>query len=106
MFAMADMKEFIWNERDKDWARSWSKVKPAYVRDLAPDEEKCLVFGDLFTKFAKNWYNQMSRSTRLSWKEFLEGLHVQYRGNGMSAGRQYYHTKKRSEEMQLEFCIV
>ena len=46
MSAIADLKEFNEKDRDEDRARSWiSKVKFAFIRDQAPDEEKCLVFG-------------------------------------------------------------
>ena len=63
--AMTELKEFSGKDRDEDRARSWiSKVISAFLRDQAPDEEKCLVFGDLLTGPARNWYNQLSRSTR------------------------------------------
>ena len=104
MSAIADMKIFNGKDRDEDRARSWiSKVKSAYLRDQAPDEEKCLVFGDLLTGPSRNWYNQLSRSTRRIWKDLLESFLVQYGGNDMSVGRQYYHAKKQSEETPLEY---
>ncbi|GMF33489.1 unnamed protein product [Phytophthora fragariaefolia] len=46
--AISDLKEFSGKGHDEDRARSWfSKVKSAFMRDQAPDSEKCLVFGDL-----------------------------------------------------------
>ena len=44
------LNEFTGRDRDKDRARSWiSKVESAFLRDQIPDEEKCLVLGDLLT---------------------------------------------------------
>ena len=104
MSAIADLKEFIGKDRDEDRARNWiSKVKSAFLRDQAPDEEKCLVFEVLLTGPAGNWYNQLSRATRRSWKNLLEGFLVQFGGYGMSVGRHYYHAKKRFDETSLEY---
>ncbi|CAI5722019.1 unnamed protein product [Peronospora effusa] len=91
-------------EKDEDRARSWvNKAKSALLHDQAPDDEKCLVFGDLLTGPARNWYSQLSRSTRNYWKSLLETFMIQYCGYGMSVGRQYYHAKKRSDETPLEY---
>ena len=58
MSAIADLKEFTGRDTDEDRARSWvSKVKSAFLRDQAPDAEKYLVFGDLLTGPARNWYS-------------------------------------------------
>ena len=55
MSAIADLKEFNGRDKDEDRARSWiSKIKSAFLRDRAPDEEKCLVFGNLLTGSARN----------------------------------------------------
>ena len=87
MSAIADLKEFTGRDTDEDRARSWvSKVKSAFLRDQAPDAEKCLVFGDLLTGPARNWYSQLSRSTRRSWKPLLESFTIQYCGYGLSVG--------------------
>ncbi|POM72414.1 Hypothetical protein PHPALM_10871 [Phytophthora palmivora] len=41
--AMSELKEFVEKEGDGNRARAWlSKVKSAFMRDQAPDEEKCL----------------------------------------------------------------
>ncbi|ETN16720.1 hypothetical protein PPTG_05867 [Phytophthora nicotianae INRA-310] len=40
-------------------------MKSAFVRDQAPDDEMCLVLGGLFTGPARNWYRQLSRTTRV-----------------------------------------
>ena len=104
MSAIAELKEFSGRERDEDRARSWiRKVKSAFLRDQAPEVEKCLVFGDLLTGPAGNWFAQLSRSTRNSWKTLLEEFMVQYGGRGVSVGRQYYHARKRSEESPMEY---
>ncbi|POM70843.1 Hypothetical protein PHPALM_12666 [Phytophthora palmivora] len=61
---MSELKEFAGKEGDEG-ARAWlSKAKSAFMRDQAPDEAKCLVFGDLLTGSARNWYRQLSRTTR------------------------------------------
>ncbi|KAE8952387.1 hypothetical protein PR003_g34428, partial [Phytophthora rubi] len=89
--AMSELKEFSGKDGDEDRARSWvGKVKSAFVRDQAPDEEKCLVFGDLLTGPARNWYRQLSRTTRSTWKDLFQSFQVQYCGRGVSVARQYY----------------
>ena len=61
MSAIADLKDFTGQDKDEDRARSWvSKAKPAFLRDQAQDDEKCMVFGDLLTGPARNWYSQLS----------------------------------------------
>ncbi|GMF54677.1 unnamed protein product [Phytophthora fragariaefolia] len=81
--AISDLKEFSGKYPDEDRARSrFSKVKPAFVRDQAPNSEKCRVFGDLVTGPARNWYRQLSRSTRSDWKGLVKGLQIQYCGRG------------------------
>ncbi|POM76814.1 LOW QUALITY PROTEIN: Hypothetical protein PHPALM_5909 [Phytophthora palmivora] len=69
-------------------------VKPAFLRDQAPDEEKCLVFGDLLTGSARNWYRHLSRTTRGIWKELLINFLLQYCGRGLPVTRQYYPVRK------------
>uniref|UniRef100_A0AAV1T405 Uncharacterized protein n=1 Tax=Peronospora matthiolae TaxID=2874970 RepID=A0AAV1T405_9STRA len=49
--AMTELKRFSGKDRDRSWI---SKVKSAFLRDQAPDEEKCLVFDDLLTGPARN----------------------------------------------------
>uniref|UniRef100_A0AAV1UPS4 Uncharacterized protein n=1 Tax=Peronospora matthiolae TaxID=2874970 RepID=A0AAV1UPS4_9STRA len=50
MPAIADLKEFSGRYHDDYRARSWvRKVKSAFLRDQAPDSEKCLIFEDLPT---------------------------------------------------------
>ncbi|OWY92165.1 hypothetical protein PHMEG_00038944 [Phytophthora megakarya] len=63
--AISDLKEFTGKDQDEDRARAWiSKVKSAFMRDQASDDEKCLTFADLLAGSAKNWCRQLSRSTR------------------------------------------
>uniref|UniRef100_A0AAV1TQF8 Uncharacterized protein n=2 Tax=Peronospora matthiolae TaxID=2874970 RepID=A0AAV1TQF8_9STRA len=65
MSAIADLEEFSGRNHDDDRARSWvRKVKSAFLRDQAPDSRNCLVLGDLLAGPARNWYSQLSRSTR------------------------------------------
>uniref|UniRef100_A0AAV1UZ09 Retrotransposon gag domain-containing protein n=1 Tax=Peronospora matthiolae TaxID=2874970 RepID=A0AAV1UZ09_9STRA len=67
MSAMAELKEFFGRENNEERARNWtSKVKSAFLSDQAPVVEKCLVFSDLLTGLARDWYNQLSRSTKTS----------------------------------------
>ena len=80
-----------------------SKVQSAFLRDQAPESEKCLVFGDLLTGSARNWYSQLSRSTRNSWKALSTSFMERYCGRGVPAGRQYYHAWKRTDETPLEY---
>ncbi|CAI5747154.1 unnamed protein product [Peronospora destructor] len=102
--AISDLKEFAGKEHVEDRAIDWmSKVKSAFLRDQAPDSEKCLLFGDLLTAPARNWHRQLSRSARNSWKVFSESFRVEYCGHGVSVGRQYYHARKRSDESPLEY---
>ncbi|KAE9307716.1 hypothetical protein PF008_g21164 [Phytophthora fragariae] len=102
--AMSELKEFSGKDGDEDRARSWvGKVKSAFIRDQAPDEEKCLVFGDILTGPARNWYRQLSRTTHSTWKDLFQSFQVQYCGRGVSVARQYYHARKRSDESPLEY---
>ena len=102
--ASSDLKEFHGRDIDEDRARSWvTKVKTAFLRDQAPDSEKCLVFGSLLIGPAQNWYRQLSRSERSDWKTLLHAFQTQYCGLGMSVSRQYYHAMKRSGESPLEY---
>ncbi|KAF0688134.1 Aste57867_20223 [Aphanomyces stellatus] len=102
--AMSELKEFAGKDDDEDRARAWiGKVKSAFVRDQAPDDEKCLVLGGLFTGPARNWYRQLSRTTRGDWKELLREFQVQFCGLGVSVARQYYHARKRADETPLEY---
>uniref|UniRef100_H3GGM9 Retrotransposon gag domain-containing protein n=1 Tax=Phytophthora ramorum TaxID=164328 RepID=H3GGM9_PHYRM len=102
--AISELKEFSGKDNDEDRARSWfGKLKSAFVRDQAPDGEKCLVFGDLLTGPARNWYRQLSRTTRGNWKSLSKNFQTQYCGRGVSVARQYYHARKRSDESPLEY---
>ncbi|KAE8885312.1 hypothetical protein PF003_g30692 [Phytophthora fragariae] len=102
--AISDLKEFTGRDQDEDRARSWiSKVKSALLRDRATDEEKCLTFADLLTGPAKNWYRQLSRSTRNKWSDLLCNFQIQYCGLGVSRIWQYYQSRKKSDESPLEY---
>ncbi|OWZ11300.1 hypothetical protein PHMEG_00015695 [Phytophthora megakarya] len=53
--AISDLKEFTGKDMDEDRARAWiGKVKSAFQRDQATEEEKCLTFGDLVVGSTKN----------------------------------------------------
>jgi hypothetical protein len=102
--AVSELKEFSGKDNDEDRARNWfSKVKSACTRDQAPDSEKCLVFGDLLSGPARNWYRQLSRTTRNEWKTVAKLFQTQYCGRGVSIARQYYHARKRLDESPLEY---
>ncbi|EGZ12861.1 hypothetical protein PHYSODRAFT_511466 [Phytophthora sojae] len=102
--ALSDLKEFSGKDQDEDRARAWiSKVKSAFLRDQAPDEEKCLTFADLLSGSARNWYRQLPRSTRNKWSDLLRSFQTQYCGLGISVARQYYHARKRSDESPLDY---
>ena len=47
------------------------KVKSAFLRDQAPDTEKCLVYDDLLTGPARNW--QSANSIDLQFVEVTAG---------------------------------
>jgi hypothetical protein len=101
--AISELKEFSGKDNDEDRARNWfSKVKSAFTRDQAPDSEKCLWFGDLLSGLARNWYRQLSRTTRNEWKTVARLFQTQYCGRGVSVARQYYHARKRPDESPLE----
>ncbi|ETO58694.1 hypothetical protein F444_22926, partial [Phytophthora nicotianae P1976] len=83
--AMSEPKGFSRKDDDEDRARAWiGKVKSAFVRDQAPDDETSLVLGGLFTGPARNWYRQLSRTTRGDWKELLREFQAQFCGLGVS----------------------
>ncbi|ETP12969.1 hypothetical protein F441_11752 [Phytophthora nicotianae CJ01A1] len=101
---VSELKEFSGKDDDEGRARAWiGKLKSAFVRDQAPDDEKCLVLGGWFTGSARNWFWQLSRTTRGNWKELLREIQVQFCGLGVSVARQYYHARKRADETPLEY---
>ncbi|POM66536.1 Hypothetical protein PHPALM_17585 [Phytophthora palmivora] len=73
------------------------------MRDQTSVEEKCLTFADLLAGSAKNWYRQLSRSTRNKWSDLLRAFQVQYCGLGVSVARQYYHARHRPKESPLDY---
>ncbi|CAI5701234.1 unnamed protein product [Peronospora effusa] len=100
----SDLKQFSGRDHDEDRARSWStKVKTAFLRDQAPDSEKCLIFGSLLTGPDQTWYLQLGRTVRVDWKLLLREFQAQFCGLGVSVARQYYHAKKRTDESPLEY---
>ncbi|OWY92670.1 LOW QUALITY PROTEIN: hypothetical protein PHMEG_00038234 [Phytophthora megakarya] len=89
--AISDLKEFTGKYMDEDRARAWiGKVKSAFQRDQATEEEKCLIFADLMVGLAKNWHRQLSRTTKTKWVDLLDSFQTQYCGLGMSVAWQYY----------------
>ena len=45
-------------KKGEEIARNWIiKMKSAFLRDQAPDAQMCLVFSDLLTESARDWYN-------------------------------------------------
>ncbi|OWZ22677.1 hypothetical protein PHMEG_0002591 [Phytophthora megakarya] len=71
--AISDLKEFTGKDMDEDRARAWfGKVKSAFQRDQATEEEKCLTFVDLMVGPAKNWHRQLSRTTKTKWVDLHE----------------------------------
>ncbi|OWZ08022.1 hypothetical protein PHMEG_00019498 [Phytophthora megakarya] len=102
--AISDLKEFSGKDPDEDRARAWiSKVKSAFMRDQASDEERCLTFTDLLAGSAKNWYRQLTRSTHNKWSDLLRSFQIQYCGLALSVARQYYHARHRSDESPLDY---
>ncbi|OWZ07199.1 LOW QUALITY PROTEIN: hypothetical protein PHMEG_00020440 [Phytophthora megakarya] len=100
--AISDLKELIGKDMDKDRARAWiGKVKLAYQRDQATEEEKCLTFADLMVGPAKNWHRQLSRTTKTKWADLLDSLQTQYCGLGI--GMAVLPRPKRSEETPLDY---
>ncbi|OWZ17898.1 hypothetical protein PHMEG_0008108 [Phytophthora megakarya] len=81
---ISDLKEFTGKGQDEDRARAWiGKVKSAFMRDQASDDEKYLLAG-----YAKNWYRQLSRSTRKNgaiyfavFRSNTVGLEYRYQDN-------------------------
>ncbi|OWZ18309.1 hypothetical protein PHMEG_0007618, partial [Phytophthora megakarya] len=62
---------------DEGLARAWiSKVKSAFMQDQASDAEKCLTFAAFIAGSAKNWYRQLSRSTRNKWSDLLRNFQI------------------------------
>ena len=58
--AISELKEFTRKDQEIDKAQTLiGKVKLAFLRDQASDEEKCLVFGDLNVGPARYWYRQL-----------------------------------------------
>ena len=104
---MAELKEFDgWKKIEERARNGISKMKSAFLRDQAPDAEKCLVFSDLFSEPVRYCYNQLSSSTRTLWKAQLIAFMAKYGGkNRVSAGRLYYQSRKRSNKTPLEYLF-
>ena len=69
ILSVRQLKESAGREKNEERAKTWiSKVKAAFLRDQAPDAERCLVFSNLLAGSERDWYNQPSRSTMTSWK--------------------------------------
>ncbi|OWY95575.1 LOW QUALITY PROTEIN: hypothetical protein PHMEG_00034386, partial [Phytophthora megakarya] len=93
----SDLKEFTRKDMDEDRARAWiGKVKLAFQRDQATEEEKCLTFGGVSQELAptvkSDYQDQMGGSTR----KFPNPILCQWRGNITIA-------RKRSEETPLDY---
>ncbi|OWY95759.1 hypothetical protein PHMEG_00034157 [Phytophthora megakarya] len=96
--SISDLKELTRKDQDEDRARAWiSKVKSAFMRDQASYDENLRVGS------AKNWYRQLSRSTRNKLSDLLRSFQIQYCGLGVSVARQYYLTRRRSDESPLDY---
>ncbi|OWZ02482.1 hypothetical protein PHMEG_00025948 [Phytophthora megakarya] len=102
--AISELKEYSGKDHGEDRARGWlGEVKSAFVHDQTPDSEKCLILSDLLTGPSRNWYRQLSRSTRINWKSLFEAFQRQYCGRGVSVTWQYYHAKKRRSTFATEW---
>ena len=73
-----------------------------FLRDQILDDAKCLVFDDLVKGPAHIWYSQLSRTTRRTRKDLLEGFMILYGGYGASNARQYYHAHKRLDDTPMD----
>ena len=98
------LEEFSGKGRDEDWALSWiDKVMSAFLREQIPDEEKCLVFGDLLTAPARYWYLQLNASIQFDWKALVEGFSFEYCGREESVDHQYYLSRKQPDKSPIRF---
>ena len=62
------------------------------------------MFSIILTGPARDWYNQLSRLSRTSWKALLEGFMAKYGGkNGISVEGLYYQARKLSNETPLRY---
>ncbi|OWY94547.1 hypothetical protein PHMEG_00035688 [Phytophthora megakarya] len=86
--AISDLEEFTGKDQDEHRARAWiSKVKSAFMRDQASNDETCLTFADLLAGSAKNGYSQLHRSTPNKWSDLLRRFQIQSCGLGVSVIR-------------------
>ncbi|OWZ13910.1 LOW QUALITY PROTEIN: hypothetical protein PHMEG_00012691 [Phytophthora megakarya] len=80
---ISDLKEVSGKDPDDNRARTWiTKVKSAIMRDQASDKKNA---GPL--PISKNWYLQLSRSTRNKWSDLLHSFLIHYCGLGVSVAR-------------------
>ncbi|OWZ16160.1 hypothetical protein PHMEG_00010091 [Phytophthora megakarya] len=102
--AISNFKEFTSKDQDEDRTRAWvSKVNSAFMRDQASDDERYLTCADLLAGSAKNWYRQLNSSTRNKWRDLLRSFRIQYCVLEVSVTRQYYPTRRRSDESPLDY---
>ncbi|OWZ05141.1 hypothetical protein PHMEG_00022824 [Phytophthora megakarya] len=85
ILAISDLKELTGKDMAEDRARAWiGKVRSAFQRNQATEEEKCLTFADPMVVSAKNWHRQLSRTTKTKWADLRESFQTQYCGLGIS----------------------
>ncbi|OWZ09712.1 hypothetical protein PHMEG_00017542 [Phytophthora megakarya] len=92
--AISDLKEFTGKDQDEDRSAKLN---------LRSCEIKRQMTKNLLAGSAKNWCRQLSRSTRNKWSDLLRSFQIQYCGLGVSVARQYYHTRRRSDESPLDY---
>ncbi|OWY92927.1 LOW QUALITY PROTEIN: hypothetical protein PHMEG_00037856, partial [Phytophthora megakarya] len=102
ILAISDLKEFTGKDMDEDRARAWiGKVKSAFHRDQATEEEKCLTFGDLMVDqelapAAKpDHQDQMGILLEILWSGYVSGVAI------LPCPKEI--CRKRTEETPLDY---
>ncbi|OWZ20275.1 hypothetical protein PHMEG_0005339 [Phytophthora megakarya] len=85
--AISDRKEFTGKDQDEDRAQGRiSKMKSGFI--------------------SPRWIRQeLVSSTRNKYSDLLRSFQIQYCGLGVSVARQYYHTRRRSDESPLDYLF-
>ncbi|CAI5725209.1 unnamed protein product [Peronospora effusa] len=100
VLASSDLKEFSGRDHDEDRARSWStKVKTSFLRDQAPDSEKCLILGPCSQVQLRIGIDTVS----VDWKLLLARVPSTILRLGGVGGPTILSRQKESRESPLEY---
>ncbi|OWZ20304.1 reverse transcriptase [Phytophthora megakarya] len=105
----SELKEFNGCHSSEEKARAWfNRLKSASRRDAMTGDEVGALFGDLMAGPARQWYLQLTKTTRKPWTELTDQFRIQHCGKGylyrinVAGMRVKIHYADRSPEEKRE----